>query len=85
MRSRRTISAQGYQKAKMTDTGMDTLKWGSDYLLRTLARQKKQNGERYPVYLIAYQVQNVLSFSLECSHCTIWKLTALYIKNSVRQ
>ncbi len=44
----------------MTDTGMDTLKWGSDYLLRTLARQKHQDGERYPAYLIAYQVLNVL-------------------------
>ena len=47
----------------MTDTGMDTLKWGSDYLLRTLARQKKQDGERYPVYLIAYQVLDFFPFN----------------------
>ena len=62
MRLRRNVSAQGYQKAKMTDAGMDTLKWGSDYLLRTLARQKNQGGERYPVYLIAYQVLNIFPF-----------------------
>lgn len=49
---------QGYAKAKMSDTGMDTLKWGSDYLLRTLAKQKAQAGDKYPVYLIAYQVGN---------------------------
>ena len=41
----------------MTDQGMNTLKWGSDYLLRTLAKQKTQ-GEKYPVYLIAYQLGN---------------------------
>ena len=49
---------QGYQKAKMTDQGMDTLKWGSDYLLRTLAKQKTNAGDKYPVYLIAYQLGN---------------------------
>lgn len=50
--------AQGYQKAKMTDQGMDTLRWGSDYLLRTLAKQKAHDGDKFPVYLIAYQVGN---------------------------
>ena len=49
---------QGYQKAKMTDQGMDTLKWGSDYLLRTLAKQKTSAGDKFPVYLIAYQLGN---------------------------
>ena len=42
----------------MTDQGMDTLKWGSDYLLRTLAKQKTNAGDKYPVYLIAYQLGN---------------------------
>lgn len=42
----------------MSDTGMDTLKWGTDYLLRTLSKQKAQAGDKYPVYLIAYQLGN---------------------------
>ena len=50
--------AQGYQKANTLDTGMDTLKWGTDYLLRTLAKQKARDGDKFPVYLIAYQVGN---------------------------
>ncbi len=37
---------------------MDTLKWGTDYLLRTLAKQKARDGDKFPVYLIAYQVGN---------------------------
>ena len=37
---------------------MDTLKWGTDYLLRTLAKQKVSAGDKFPVYLIAYQVGN---------------------------
>lgn len=49
---------QGYQKASSMDTGMDTLKWGTDYLLRTLAKQKPHDGDKFPVYLIAYQVGN---------------------------
>ena len=42
----------------MSDTGMDTLRWGTDYLLRTLSKQKAQAGDKYPVYLIAYQLGN---------------------------
>ncbi|KAK9904260.1 hypothetical protein WJX75_007984 [Coccomyxa subellipsoidea] len=47
----------GYAKANTTNDALDTLKWGTDYLLRTLAKQTKA-GQKYPEYNIAYQVGN---------------------------
>ncbi len=49
------VGVQGYAKANTTADGLETLKWGTDYLLRTLAKQTKA-GQRYPEYNIAYQV-----------------------------
>ncbi len=46
---------QGYAKANNTRDGLDTLKWGTDYLLRTLAKTSK-SGAKIPEYNIAYQV-----------------------------
>lgn len=46
---------QGYTKAGNTRDGLDTLKWGTDYLLRTLAKTSK-SGAKIPEYNIAYQV-----------------------------
>ena len=51
---------QGYAKANRTEDALDTLKWGTDYLLRTLGKQTKA-GQKYPEYNIAYQVP--LSFT----------------------
>ena len=48
---------QGYAKANTTNDALDTLKWGTDYLLRTLAKQTKA-GQKYPEYNIAYQVRD---------------------------
>jgi hypothetical protein len=56
---------QGYAKANSTVEAMDTLKWGTDYLLRTLAKTSKV-GQKYPEYNIAYQVCSWPALSPDC-------------------
>jgi hypothetical protein len=54
----------------MTEDGLSTLKWGTDYLLRTFAKTTK-TGQTYPEYFIAYQVRaharNTLTSQAVCS------------------
>ncbi len=59
---------QGYAKANTTADGLQTLKWGTDYLLRTLAKQTKV-GQRYPEYNIAYQVHMKILLQAIVQHC----------------
>lgn len=58
---------QGYAKANSTVEAMDTLKWGTDYLLRTLAKTSKV-GQKYPEYNIAYQVRLLSHLSACLKH-----------------
>lgn len=64
---------QGYAKANTTADGLQTLKWGTDYLLRTLAKQTKA-GQRYPEYNIAYQVHMKTWLQAVVQHCLLWIL-----------
>jgi hypothetical protein len=46
----------GYKKANQTLHAMDTLRWSTDYLLKTFVRDKKHVGGTTVHYNIVYQV-----------------------------
>jgi hypothetical protein len=49
------LGEQGYKKANMSGEGLETLRWGTDYLLRTIAKAKGSTAKD-PQYLLATQV-----------------------------
>lgn len=45
---------EGYQRAGQVPQGLQTVRWGSDYLMKTF--RKDDTGAKKPGYLIVYQV-----------------------------
>jgi cellulose synthase/poly-beta-1,6-N-acetylglucosamine synthase-like glycosyltransferase len=50
---------QGFDTANQTQQALQTLKWGSDYLIKTARPDKKTSTTKAPQWLIAYQVGNL--------------------------
>ena len=60
---------QGYARAGQTARARDNLRWGADYLLRTISRPAS-GASRYQDFYIAYQARPSPSRPIQCWHPT---------------
>jgi hypothetical protein len=65
----------GYKKANQTLHAMDTLRWSTDYLLKTFVRDKKHVGGTTVHYNIVYQVGPMCT----TTSCIRWAPCALQL------
>eukprot|EP00884_Botryococcus_braunii_P012540 jgi/Botrbrau1/21287/Bobra.0573s0001.1 len=69
----------GYKKSNQTLHAMDTLRWGTDYLMKTFAKDKKRSTGTTVHYNIVYQVGN---YSVEK---TLWDRPEAYSNKTAKR
>lgn len=57
----------GYKKSNQTLHAMDTLRWGTDYLMKTFAKDTKHSQGKIVHYNIVYQVRVQIPSRVHCS------------------